>query len=299
MPPRSDRKAASLRAFLAALVLLLAASPAFAAPSWWRVSDGRSEVWIIGAPNLVPENFAWDSHAVDQRLKGALTLIIEPQATGGLKMFGSLIGAAAGLHSSTQLEASLPQPLRDRFVAARTSIGQGPGHYANWKPVAAGVLLTNDFVKAASLKSGDVAKQVRQMARTDGVHETPAGAYEGVQLITAAEQLALPAQEVCLAAEVHQVEQGAARLRANAQDWARGVIHPNPTDPADQACLNVMPQMKSLNDRLIGYEAQAVADWVKKPGRTVAVFDLGATTMPGGVLDRLRARGLQVSGPMP
>jgi uncharacterized protein YbaP (TraB family) len=299
MRPRSDRKARPFRVFIAALAFLLAASPALAAPSWWRVSDGHSEVWIIGAPNLVPDNFAWDQHAVDERLKGALTLIIEPQQTGGLKMIGSLIGGAAGLHSSTQLETSLPQPLRDRFVAARNSIGQGPGHYANWKPVAAGVLLTNDFVKAANLKTGEVAKAVRQLARKNGVHETPSGSYDGGQLITAAGQLGLAAQETCLAAEVHQVEQGAARLRSNAQDWARGVIHPNPTDPADQACLNAMPQMRSLNDRLVGYEVQAVADGLKKPGHAVAVFDLGAVTMPGGVLDRLRARGLQVSAPMP
>ena len=51
-----------------------------------------------------------------------------------------------------------------------------------------------------------------------------------------------------------------------------------------------------MNDRLIGEEAQAVADALKRRGHTVAVFDLGATTMPGGVLDRLRARGLKRLG---
>lgn len=299
MRSRSDHKALALCAFLAALTALLAFSPAFAAPAWWRVADGRSEVWIIGAPNLAPDNFSWDAHVVDQRLKGAQTLIIEPQASGGLKIVGDLIGGAAGLHSSTALEASLPPALRQRFVAARTSIGEGPGHYANWKPVAAGVMLTRDFVKSANLKSGEVAKQVRQIARRNGVSETASGHYEGVPVITAAENLALPAQQICLAASIRQVEQGPARLRAYADDWAHGVIHPNPTDPADQACFNAMPQLKALNDRLIGYEAQTVADWLKKPGRTVAVFDLGAVTMPGGVLDRLRARGLQVSGPIP
>jgi hypothetical protein len=86
---------------------------------------------------------------------------------------------------------------------------------------------------------------------------------------------------------------------AVAQDWSRGVIHPNPTDPADQACFNAMPQLKSLNDRLIGSEAQAIVDALKRPGHSVAVFDLGATVMPGGVLDRIRARGVTVPAPGP
>ena len=81
--------------------------------------------------------------------------------------------------------------------------------------------------------------------------------------------------------------------------WARGVLHPNPTDPADQACFNAMPALKNLNDRLIGSEAQAVVDALKRPGRFVAVFDLGATVMPGGILDRLRAHGVAVSAPVP
>jgi uncharacterized protein YbaP (TraB family) len=282
---------------LAAATLSLAL-PASAAPSWWHVTSGRSEVWIIGAPNLAPKDFSWDSHVVEERLKGANALIIEPQPKGSLQMFGDLFGAARGLHSDAPMETTLPPPLRQHFQAVRASIGQGPGKYAGWKPTAAGVLLTQDYLKAKNLAAGETIKVVRQMARRGGVREEASGSYEGIPVITAAEQLNAAGQQSCLAASLHDIEQSSDRVRM-AEDWARGVIRPNPTDPADQACFNAMPTLENLNNKLIGEEAEAVADALKRPGRSIAVFDLGATVMPGGVLDRLRARGLNVSPPMP
>jgi hypothetical protein len=275
------------------------ATQALSAPVMWHIVQGRSEVWLIGTPNEGPKGFGWDTRGVSQRLNGATALIIEPQAKGSLAMFGDLFGAARGLHSDQPMESTLPPPLRARFVAARTAIGQGPAKYAGWKPTAAGVLLTQDYLRAQNLAVGETMKTVRQLARGAGVKEIPSGSYEGVPVITAAEQLSTVGQQVCLSASLHQIELGANHVRALAQDWARGVIHPNPTDPADAACFAVMPTLKNLNDRLIGAEAQAVADALHRPGRSVAVFDLGATVMPGGILDRLRARGIAISAPVP
>jgi uncharacterized protein YbaP (TraB family) len=299
MPLTTPLPARAARVFALLVALTALAIPARAAPSWWHVTAGHAEVWIIGAPHEAPKGFTWDTRAVEQRLKGASALIIEPQAKGSLQMFGDVFGAYRALHSDQPLEQTLPPALRQRFQAARTAIGQGPAKYAGWKPTAAGVLLTNDFLRAQSLETGAAAQTIRGIARRAGVHEVAAGSYEGVPVITAAEQLNMTGQQLCLSASLHAIELGAAKVRQAAQDWARGVIRPNPTDPADQACLNAMPQLKTLNDRLVGEEAQAVADALKHPGRTIAVFDLGATTMPGGVLDRLRARGLSVSAPVP
>jgi uncharacterized protein YbaP (TraB family) len=296
--PLPIHPAARVARTIALVGAVLAAIPAQAAPSWWHVTAGRSDVWIIGTPNLAPKGFDWGTRVVEERLKGADALIIEPQAKGSLQMVGDLFGAARGLHSDAPLETTLPPPLRQRFQAVRGSIGEGPGKYAGWKPSAAGVLLTQDYLKARNLATGQTMQTVRQMARRAGVREMASGSYQGIPVISAAEQLNSAGQQTCLAASLNNIEQSGARVRM-AQDWARGVIRPNPTDPADQACFNAMPQLKTLNDRLIGSEAEAVADALKRPGHMVAVFDLGATVMPGGVLDRLRARGLSVSAPLP
>jgi uncharacterized protein YbaP (TraB family) len=292
-----QRAARTARTWALACAALAAATPALAAPSWWHIVQGKSEVWLIGTPNEAPKGFSWDTSGVAQRLNGASQLIVEPQAKNSLAVVGDLFGAARGLHSDQPLETTLPPPLRVRFIAARTSIGQGPNKYAGWKPTAAGVLLTQDYLKAQNLTAGEIMKTVRQLARHAGVKEQPAGYYEGVPVIAAAEQLSSVGQQVCLSATLHQIELGANHVRAVAQDWSRGVIHPNPTDPADAACFAVMPALKTLNDRLIGEEAQAIFDALHRPGRSVAVFDLGATVMPGGVLDRLRAKGVSIPAP--
>ncbi|HZC16295.1 MAG TPA: TraB/GumN family protein [Caulobacteraceae bacterium] len=295
----NQRTARGASVLALAAAVLAAALPAKSAPAWWHFTSGRSEVWLIGAPNLAPKNFGWDSRVAEERLKGASVLIIEPQAKGNpFALAGDLFGAARGLRSDTPLEPSLPPPLRQHFQTIRTSIGQGPGKYSRWKASAAGVILTNDFLKAQGLETGQTIKDVRRLARGAGVQELPSGFYEGIPIIAAAEQLNSAGQQACLGASLHDIDQAPARLRM-AQDWSRGVIHPNPTDPADQACFNAMPQLQSLNDRLISSEAQAVVDALKRPGRSVAVFDLGATVMPDGVLDKIRAHGVAVPAPAP
>ncbi|HEY5007532.1 MAG TPA: TraB/GumN family protein [Caulobacteraceae bacterium] len=299
MPFPNQRTARGARLVALVGALLAFALPVRAAPTWWHFTSGRSDVWLIGAPNLTPKNFSWDSRAVEQRLKGATVLIIEPQARGNIiGLAGDLFGAAHAMRSDTPLENSLPPPLRQHFVAIRSSIGQGPGKYAGWKPSAAGVILTNDVMKAQNLETGAAIKTVRHLAHSAGVHELPSGSYDGAPIIAAAEQLNAAGQQTCLAAALHDIDQAQARVRV-AQDWSRGVQHPNPTDPADQACFNAMPALKNLNDRLIGSEAQAIVDALKRPGHFVAVFDLGATVMPSGILDRLRAHGVAVSAPVP
>ena len=60
-----------------------------------------------------------------------------------------------------------------------------------------------------------------------------------------------------------------------------------------------MPGVKALNERNLGAEAGAVANALNQPGRSLAVFDLQRMTMQGGILERLRACGLSVAGPLP
>ena len=100
MPSLKVRTARGARIVALAGAMLAVALPAQAAPALWRLTSGHSEVWIIGAPNLAPKSFSWDDRGLDQRLKGASVLIIEPQAKGNLiGLAGDLFSAARGLHS--------------------------------------------------------------------------------------------------------------------------------------------------------------------------------------------------------
>ena len=178
-------------------------------------------------------------------------------------------------------------------------MGQDSGRYAGWKPAVAGVFLAGDFNRVNNLKNGEVDSVVRKLARKAGVREVPAGSYDAGDMASAAQTLSSAGQQVCLSATLQGVEIGVGRLRADSAAWAKGDPRPAAAEPSDLACLAAMPGMKALSERNLALEAGAVAAALKAPGRSLAVFDLPQLTMAGGVLDRLRARGLVVSGPLP
>jgi hypothetical protein len=292
-----------LRCVLTAWVALLVGfvgGRAAAAPAWWRVSRGASEVWILGVPTVAPRGMTWDQRVAEQRLRGAGSLIISPRPRGGLAAFGGLLAAAGSLRSAEPMEGALPAPLRRRFVAVRSAIGKDAGHYAGWKPAVAGTFLQADFLKAHDLEAGATEASVRKIGRRAGVREAPAGAYDTAPMIAAAGELGASGQADCLSSELHGLEPGPQPLRGVAQSWARGEISPvAPISPIDQACLSAFPEMKSLADRNLAADSGAVVAALGRSGHAVAVFDLRSLTMTGGILERLRARGLAVSGPQP
>lgn len=272
------------------------AAPAAAAPAWWRISDGRSEVWVLGAPTLAPKNMAWDESSLQRRLAGASRLIIAAQPRGQVL---ASVGLVKSAFSPVPMEAGLNPALRHRFEVASAAIGQSPSHYAAWKPAAAGVMLEGDYYKAADIASGEIEAEVRRVARDDGLREVPATYYDYAIVASAASTLSAAGQEVCLGAALHNLETNGPRIKQIAADWSRGHPDAPAPDASDLACIAAMPQMKAMNDRNLAAESGAIAQALGQPGRTVAVFDLQRLTMPNGVLDHLRARGLQVSGPMP
>jgi uncharacterized protein YbaP (TraB family) len=273
-------------------------SAASGAPAWWRVSNGKTEVWIIGAPRVTPSNFNWDTSGLERRFAGASTLIVGPQARGQAAAAGFALIGVLDLRSLTPMEDSLSPALRQQFVAARQAIGQDAGRYSGWKPAIAGTKLQEDFLKANNLKSGQVEQRVRSLAKSRGLDEAPSGAYDQGELVNEVKTLSQKAQEACLAASLHDISIGADKLRAFADGWAKGEVAAPPIDAIDRACLNAAPAFGAAFDRAAAEDSAAVAQAIARGSpKAVAEFDLPTLIMPGGVLDRLRAKGLQVSGP--
>lgn len=286
-------------ATLAAIIGFSQTASASAGPAWWRVSDGKSEIWIIGAPRVTPRNFSWDTSSLDRRLAQASTLIVGPQPKGRVAEAGLLLVNFGNLRSSTPMEDSLSPGVRRQFVAARQAIGQDAGHYAGWKPAVAGYWLSQDFLKANDLQSGQVEDKVRKTARSRGLAEAPSGVVDAGEMINEFKTLGPKGQEACLAASVHDLAIGADRLKAMAAGWAKGDVAVPPIDAIDRACLAAAPVFGATFDRAAAQDSAAVAQALSHGGsRAVAEFDLPTLVMPGGVLDHLKAKGLQVSGPL-
>jgi hypothetical protein len=106
-----------------------------------------------------------------------------------------------------------------------------------------------------------------------------------------------PALETtCLSAAVRSVER--ARPGTVAEGWARGDIAAAISGPRDyQGCyllLNGGPQFwRAFADD----QARLIADGLKTPGHSVALVEISSMVAVEGILRKLEARGLEVTGP--
>ncbi len=95
-----------------------------------------------------------------------------------------------------------------------------------------------------------------------------------------------------------EVEAGAGRLQIAAQGWARGDVKAALTaERGYDRCRASAPAVGALIERGMADTATAIAGAMGKPGKTVAVVELRQLLARGGVLDRLRARGLRIETP--
>lgn len=268
-------------------------------PAWWRVSDGNSIVYILGAPESpMPPGVAWDRRTVERRLTGANGLLMDSSVTAGLRDLPALLKIRAQLRSKAPLEAGLPPALRARFVAVRERLGQPASRYAGWTPLVAGALV---YGESRDRKAGWTYTRgaVVQAAKKRRVKVIYAAQYKAVPLARAAIGGLTPAiHQQCLEDALEDIETSDARVRASAAGWARGDVALALTAPRNfDRCLLLLSGGAELWRRQSRDDVTAIATALKKPGKTVAVIGLRRLLAEDGVLEQLRERGLAVAGP--
>ncbi|MDQ0464871.1 hypothetical protein QO010_002655 [Caulobacter ginsengisoli] len=279
------------------LVEALVVAPRTPGPAWWKVSDGDTTVWILAMPEGgLPPGVAWDQSVVARRLKGANSLIQGASMTAGVRDIPALLKLRGQLRSKTPLEASLPPALRDRFVADRTRLGKPAKRYAEWSPLAAGLMLMGD--SRAKGRWGHPDNDVRRLAKKAKVPLRSGARYDAVPFLRKALAGLTPAiQQQCLESALDDIDD-AGRVRPAAQGWARGDVRSALSGPrAFERCVLLLSGGGDIWRRASRDQTQDIAEALKKPGHSVALVGLRRLLAQDGVLAQLRARGLTVTGP--
>ncbi len=268
-------------------------------PALWRVSDADSTVWILGVPAGLPKGTDWNDRSLRAHLTQARELILPAQVrVAPLKAIGFFIAHRKDLRSKTPLEQSLPAEDARRFAAARESLGKPAKAYASWRPAIAGVILSSDFRRSMKLDIGEPVGHVRALARRVGVREQRAADYNGSQVLNLLITMSDEAHRQCLQDSVTEVSAGPDRIRTAARAWADGDVRGALTaERGYERCFAALPVITELMLRSQGDMADTIAGALARPGETVAVVELRSLVARGGVLDRLRARGVQVKTP--
>ena len=265
-------------------------------PAWWVVKDGDSTVYILGMKGRIPPKPAWDRRWLDRRLKGANSLILADRwsISVGVSSFGEATRLYRSLRSDIPLETRLQEPLRSQFVAAREKLGQPAGRYAKWTPLFASMMLVGDSIPEDWVSPADDVIEAARKAKVPIVAAPSKNVSEMVSKVFSNTDPAL--ETTCLSAAVRSVER--ARPGTVAEGWARGDIAAAISGPRDyQGCnllLNGGPQFwRAFFDD----QARLIADGLKTPGHSVALVEISSMVAVEGILRKLEARGLEVTGP--
>ena len=282
----------------AVLVEELVVTARLPGPAWWRVSNGTSTVYVLGAPSLAPKHMDWDRSVFDRRLAGASRVIL-PFQNVRVTLPG-VLGAASAylrLRSSTPFEETLDGPDRARFEAARTRAGQPASRYKTKNPLAASLLLATDYREKFGLTVSDPTKLIKLLAQRAKVPITQRS-YDLVPLMGAMLKTEPQAGRACLEEMVAQVIAGPGATLQAAKAWADGDVRGAlANERTYERCFALVPGAQAFDTRVKADMAADIEKALKVPGHALAVEPLRPLLAQGGVLDQLRAKGYEVKTP--
>jgi uncharacterized protein YbaP (TraB family) len=248
----------------------------------------------------MPRGFKWNTARVAKALDGARELVLPPVATLGIGDMVRLLlssGRLVYLPSGQTVRSDMPADLRARWEQAVRTVGQTPEHYDHFRPVVAAVALSQDAGKAAKLDPSGGRFQVAVIAKLHKVKIRNLASYRVLDLAKGLSETPDDISQACLSLAAD----GALTVKDNAlkgaEAWARGDLAALRTSNDAMALCNSAAPLARLRDRV-------AADWAKdlkvelaKPGKVMVAADLDNLARKGGLLDQLKAEGLEVIGP--
>jgi hypothetical protein len=319
-----NRPKGGLQGRIIALALALAASPLAAhaqeqqnwsapevvevqarpGPAVWHLSRGASEVWILGTVDAVPNGLNWNKGYLAELLDGARAILMPPRPSIGLfeeAWFILTNGSKFSLPRGQALDTILPAELDARFAATRERLGQGRGHYRTDTPLRASLRLEEDVQDKLNLTRDEPSDTIRKLAREKRVPLAPIARYEVLDAAKDMLKLTLAEQQICLSASVEDANWELSHAAPAAQAWAVGdltALKANYGEARLAHCVIAAVQsVADISERDVADYTAAINDALGKPGKTIAVIEIGPLLRKNGVLQRLDALHVTIEGP--
>ena len=273
-------------------------------PAVWHLTRGDSEVWILGTVGAMPDALKWNKQYLAELLEGARAILLPPRPSIGVfegAWFLIKNGSKFSLPRGQSLEPSLSPDLRARFVATRQKLGEDEGRYRTDTPLRAALRLFEDLGDKLDLTRDEPRDTISRLARDAHVPSAPIARYEVLDAAEDVLKLAPEQQKVCLAQTVEDVDRAFTHAIPAAQAWAVGDIKGVKTNYGESRVLDCVTaavhSVADINERNVADYTAAITAALDKPGKTIAVIDVGPLLRRNGVLERLEALKVAVEGP--
>lgn len=268
-------------------------------PALWRARRGESQVIILGAVSPLPHSLDWDEARVGRALDGARVLLTPPVARAGVLDLPGLAFKAFRARTGKPLAQATPAPVYGRVVAAAQIARLPPQKLDGWRPVAAALILDTSFLKAAGLSTAKPASTVARLAKVRGVPVRAMAHIRAMPLLDALTRLSGPQEVACLDAAAEDVRWQAEHAVPAARAWAEGKVaeaRSHDRQSRLEQCLEGSA-VRAMINRGVEDGLSAVEAELAKAGKAVVVVDLKYLATANGLLDRLRARGAEITTP--
>jgi uncharacterized protein YbaP (TraB family) len=271
-------------------------------PALWKAVQGDSQVFILGAATPLPHLLQWNTLRVENALNGADALYLEPRPSfSPFELMRLAVDKGPlQLPRGQTLETVLPLPEKARYLHLVALIHGKTGTYNHWKPAVAGLFLIADWRKAAGLSEGKPGTTVMHLADDAHVPVQYVGDFKLDPYVATVGKLSMADNIACFDAAMDDVDRESAHVPAMAKAWADAdlkTVGETYKVSLLTGCLQRIPSVEGLLDRGTEEAVRTIQLALLKPGKSVAVVDLNFLLRAGGVLDRLKAQGVQVSVP--
>jgi hypothetical protein len=273
-------------------------------PAIWHATKSGADVAILGVVEPLPDNFAWNTKPLEAILGGVRRVLLPPELHMGV-----FSGAWFYLTKGDLLRPPDGKTLRDildpqvaaELAQASQMLREPKDEYGGDSPIRAAMRLGSDFRHVYYLTTEEPVDTIARLARARRIAPHTVGSYD---LVPSAEDLLkLPPAESgrCIEAQIRDIEFQARHAAAAANAWAVGDAVGMMANWAPsnyyQCLVGLSPHATAIETRAIDDSVAAVNGALEEGGRTLAVVNIGALLRKNGVLDRLKAAGVSISGP--
>ena len=273
-------------------------------PAIWHATKDGADVAILGVVEPLPDNFVWNSKPLEAVLTDTRRVLLPPQVRMGVLSGAWFYLTESDLlhppHNKTLGEVLDPHVAAD-LAQVRAFLHEPQDRYNDNAPILAAMRLGSDFRHVDYLTTHEPEDAIAVLARAGHVAVHRIATYD---LVSSAEEiLKLPPAITgrCIEAAIHDIDFQSRHVRAAANAWATGDVAGMMANWAPSnyyACLEQMsPHATAIDSREIGDTVEAVNAALAYGGRTLVVVDIGDLLSKEGVIERLKAEGVSVTGP--
>ncbi len=268
-----------------------------AGPALWRLSDGDSEIWLLGTAHMLPKDLHWDRTRIDAAIAGADTVMFEtPIDTAGAQAIAQL-ALRYGLNPPGVTLSSLLTPAdQTALTEVCKLVNVDPKALEPQRPWLAGVGLSVAYVVSKGLDpNSGVEHQLDATAQAEGKKRDYFETSE--EQIRFFADLPVKTQVDFLHSTLHEIQAEDEDFNAINAAWAKGDVATMAryfTEMNKETAPDVYNVL--IRDRNARWERR-IETMMAGSGKIFIAVGAAHLIGPGSVIEQLRKRGYKVEGP--